>query len=99
MLARHLLTTYPKHIFLVNDQRRHRELRSVSPEGRLQGVEDKSEEEEEGGDDMEDKSGDINNNTGVTDTEIGEVQLICVNNEKAEAEDSREEAGVHSGVL
>ena len=69
------------------------------PESRLQEVEDESEEEEEGGDDMEDKSGDINNNTGVTDTEIGEVQLICVNNEKAEAEDSCEEAGVHSGVL
>ena len=69
------------------------------PESRLQEVEDESEEEEEGGDDMEDKSGDINNNSDVTDTEIGEVQLICDNNEKAEAEDSREEAGVHSGVL
>ena len=69
------------------------------PESRLQEVEDESEEEEEGGDDMEDKSGDINNNSDVTDTEIGEVKLLCVNTEKPEAEDSCEEAGVHSGVL
>ena len=48
---------------------------------------------------MEDKSGDINNNSDVTDTEIGEVKLLCVNNEKAEAGDSHEEAGVDSGVL
>ena len=48
---------------------------------------------------MEDKSGDINNNSDVTDTEIGEVKVLCVNTEKPEAEDSREEAGVHRGVL